>query len=341
MLNVQGEKQMKHVIGIDVSKDKLDCMWLIDAQNNKKRPRIVPNSPTGFELLEKWFQKDIDAELENILVIVEATSIYHEPLIYALHEKGVQISVVNPAYVRDFAKAYGVHNKTDKKDSMMLARYAVSNPPKLRLWQPEAPEVRELKALLARLSALKKDIQREENRLEKSTITAVSDDVMASIKQVHSLLKEAYKDLEEKINQHIDNHPTLKNNRELLQSIPGVGDVLSREMLAIIASRDFQQASEVSAFLGLVPKQKSSGKQTWQTPITKKGAGRIRAILYMAAIVATQYNPDIKAQYERLIEAGKAKKQAICAGMRKLVQICFGVIKHQNKYQRQTVSNNF
>lgn len=335
ILHVQGEKQMTQIIGIDVSKDKLDCMWLIDIDSNKKRPRVFQNTADGFKLLVKWFKKDIDNNLENIHIIVEATSIYHEALVYTLNDLGVKVSVVNPAYVRDYAKAYGVHNKTDKKDSMMLARYAASNPPKLRLWQPEPAEVRELKAMLARLSALKKDIQREQNRLEKAEITVVSKEVIKSIKAMIKSLQKAYDLLEKKIDDHIDSNPTLKNNRELLQSIPGIGDVVSREILAVIASRDFTQASEVAAFLGLVPKQKSSGKQEWQTVLTKKGSARIRAVLYMAAVVAIRHNPDIKAQYQRLLDAGKTTMQAICAGMRKLVQICFGVIKHQNKYQCQ------
>lgn len=326
---------MTQIIGIDVAKDKLDCMWLIDIDSNKKRARIFQNSSDGFLLLVNWLKKDIDKNLENIHIIVEATSIYHEGLIYTLHELGVKVSVVNPAYVRDFAKAYGVHNKTDKKDSMMLARYAASNPPKLRLWQPEPPEVRELKAMLSRLSALKKDIQRERNRLEKSLITVVSKDVVKSIKTMIKSLEKAHDMLEKQIDKHIDNHPNLKKNRELLQSIPAVGNVVSREMLAIIGSRDFTQASEVSAFLGLVPKQKSSGQKEWQSVLTKKGSARIRASLYMAVVVAIQHNTDIKEQYQRLLAAGKTKMQAICAGMRKLVQICFGVIKHQNKYQCQ------
>lgn len=335
-LHVQGEKQMTKIVGVDVSKDRLDCMWLMDMENEKTRHRVFQNSPAGFQLLIKWLQKKIDEQLENIHVIVEATSVYHEGLIYALHGLGVKISVANPAYVRDFAKSHGVHNKTDKKDSMMLARYAATHPPKLRLWQPEPIAVRELKAMLSRLSALQKDIQREENRLEKAQIAAVSSEVIKSIKTMIKSLQRAYELLEKQINDHIDGNPTLKNDRELLQSIPGVGDVVSREMTAVIASRDFTKASEVSAFLGLVPKQKASGKKEWQTVLTKKCSGRVRATLYMAAVVASRYNPDIKAQYDRLRGAGKTKMQALCAGMRKLVQICFGVIKHQSKYQCQT-----
>ncbi len=94
---------MTQIIGIDVAKDKLDCMWLIDIDSNKKRARIFQNSSDGFLLLVNWLKKDIDKNLENIHIIVEATSIYHEGLIYTLHELGVKVSVVNPAYVRDFA----------------------------------------------------------------------------------------------------------------------------------------------------------------------------------------------------------------------------------------------
>jgi transposase len=306
---------------------------LKDPDNLKVKTKVLSNDQTGFKALRAWLEKNITPELSQIHVMMEATGVYHEALAYALYEMGVQVSVINPAFVRDFAKGLGVRNKTDKKDSMVLARYGVMTQP--RLWQPEAKEVRELKALLTRLSALQKDLQREHNRLEKAHVSQASQAVIESVQIMTHQLQEEVKRVEKQIDDHIDQHPQLKQDRDLLQSIPAVGKVLSREMLCVLHSRAFGRASEAAAFVGVTPKLWESGKLKGRTTLCKNGPGRLRAQLYMAAIVATQYNPDIRAQYQRLCVAGKTKMQALGAAMRKLVQICFGVLKHQSEYRPQ------
>lgn len=332
-LHEQGEQKMKHIIGIDVSKDKFDCLWLKDAVALTAKSKVLPNNPQGFQALHDWLIKHVTTQLSSIHVILEATGIYHESLTYAL---GIQVSVVNPAFVRDFAKGLGVRNKTDKKDSMVLARYGATTP--LRLWQPEPQAVRELKALLTRLAALEKDLQRELNRLEKAHISQASSLVIESIDLMVQHFKTEKCRLEKTIDDHFDQHPDLKQDRERLLSIPAIGTVLSREMVALLRSRDFEYAGQSAAFIGLVPKQKQSGLLKGRTTLCKNGSSRIRAKLYMAAIVAIQHNPDIKAQYKRLLAAGKTKMQALGAAMRKLVQICFGVLKHQCEYRSQITS---
>lgn len=324
---------MKHYIGIDVAKDKIDCLWLRDLKTLKIKTKVLPNTKAGFNTLKAWLIKNVTTELGDIHVSLEATGVYHEALSYALFEMRLQVSVINPAYVRDFAKGLGVRSKTDKKDSMILARYGALTHP--RLWQPEAVEIRQLKALLSRLAALEKDLQRELNRLEKAQISQASEMVIESIELMVKQLKQEYTRVEKQIDRHIDQNPQLKKDRELLQTIPAIGKVLSREMLSVLHSRDFKQASQAAAFIGVVPKLWESGKLKGRTTLCKNGPPRLRAKLYMAAIVATQHNPDIKRQYQRLLKAGKTKMSALGAAMRKLVQICFGVLKHQNEYRPQ------
>ena len=333
ILHEQGEQKMKFIIGIDVAKDKFDCLWLKDIIALTAKTKVLPNNPQGFAALHDWLAKNITTEMTAIHVVMEATGIYHESLAYALHAWGVQVSVVNPAYVRDFAKGMGMRNKTDKKDSMVLARYGVSANP--RLWQPEPQAVRELKALLARLSALEMDLQRELNRLEKAVIGQASSWVTESIELMVQHLKAEKLRLETIIDDHFDQHPDLKQDRKILLSVPAIGTVLSREMVAFLRSRQFEYAGQSAAFVGLVPKQWESGTLKGRTTLCKNGSSRLRAKLYMAAIVATRHNPDIKAQYQRLLAAGKTKMQALGAAMRKLVQICFGVLKHQCEYRSQ------
>lgn len=322
------------VIGIDVSKNKLDCLWLKDPVALKVKTKVFRNDTKDHEALLAWAQKNTGEVPGSIHFVMEATGIYHEALAYRLHEAGARVSVVNPAQLRDYAKSLGTRTKTDKKDSLVIARYGVSQHP--RLWQPEPAEVRQLKALLNRLDAVKQDIQREVNRLEKAEITRASEHVRQSIKTVRGELEKEKSRLEALIDQHIDQNPTLKQDRELLESIPGVGPVIAQHMVAVVRSRVFANAAQCAAFLGLVPVQHESGSSVrGRARLSKAGNAQVRAKLYMAAVVAIQHNPDIKAQYQRLLRLGKAKMCALGAAMRKLVQICFGVLKHQTPYQAQ------
>jgi transposase len=192
-------------------------------------------------------------------------------------------------------------------------------------------------ALLSRLTGLETDLQREHNRLEKAEVSQASKTVIESIQLMIERLSTEVNRIKKQVDDHIDQNPKLKKDRTILKTIPAVGEVLSREMLSVLNSRDFEKASQAAAFVGVVPKLWESGKMKGRTTLCKNGPGRLRAILYMAAIVATKYNPDIKLQYERLLKAGKTKMQALGAAMRKLVQICFGVLKHQSEYRFQAI----
>ena len=322
------------VIGIDVSKNKLDCLWLKHPETLKVKTRVFNNSARDYDALLAWAQQHTSEALASIHFVMEATGIYHEALAYRLHEAGAKVSVVNPAQIRDYAKSLGTRTKTDKKDSMVIARYGVSQHP--RLWQPEPAEVRQLKALISRLEAVKQDVQRESNRLEKADITRASEHVRQSIETVRAELEKEKGRLEALIKQHIDQNPSLKQDRTLLESIPGVGPVISQQMVAVVRSRTFTSAAQCAAFLGLVPVQHQSGTSVrGRAHLSKAGNAQVRAKLYMAAVVAIQHNPDIRAQYERLLRSGKTKMCALGAAMRKLVHICFGVLKHQTPYQAQ------
>lgn len=322
------------MIGIDVSKKKLDCLWLKDLATGKVKSRVFDNTPAGHQALLEWSQRQTNEELEAIHFIMEATGIYHEALAYQLYQAGAKLSVVNPAQVRNYAKSFGRRTKTDKKDSLVLARYGATQAP--RLWQPEPEEVRTLKAFIARIHAIEKDIQREKNRLEKAEIGQVSGEILTSIQTVLGQLEKEKQRLEHLIDQHIDQHPGLKRDRQLLESIPGVGPVISRCMMAVIRSRSFDSASQCAAYVGVVPVQHESGTSVRGRPrLSKAGDAKLRAKLYMAAVACIQHNPDIKRQYERLLKNGKTKMSALGAAMRKLVHICFGVLKHQTPYQVQ------
>ena len=327
---------MKQSIGIDVSKKKLDCLWLRHPEQLKIKTKVINNDPLGHRQLCDWLLSTTQQPAENIVVVMEATGIYHETVAYTLYEAGFMVVVENPAQLKAFAKTLGSTHKTDKQDSLLIARYGYTHQPKA--WQPERPEIRELKALIARLDALETDYRRESNRLEKAEFTSSSATVIESIKAMLKGIEQEKLRVEKKINDHIDSHGQLKKDRQLLESIPGIGSVVSRVMLSIIHSRDFNKAEELAAFIGVIPRLVESGTFRGRSRLSKKGPGSVRAKLYMAAIVASRYNPHIIQQKERLLHHGKTKMQALGAAMRKLVHLCFGVIKHQTEYSLQVMN---
>ena len=322
-----------HYIGIDVSKDKLDCLWLRNIETSKVKTKIFTNNVDGHNALHAWIINNIADTTDHIQITIEATGIYHESLAYHLFDKGYQLSVVNPARPRNFAKSLGVNHKNDKKDSYVLALYGCRAAP--ALWSPEPPEIRALKALTARLDALEADLQREKNRLEKAEFTRSNEIVIESLNKMILGLEAEKKHLEKEINDHINRHPYMKRDRKLLESIPGVGPVLSRTMLSVIHSRDFSKASQVAAYVGLIPVHNESGVFKGRSRLSKRGSGKIRSKLYMGAVTSWRCNPDLIEQKNRLLANGKTKMEALGASMRKLVQICFGVVKNQTEYRPQ------
>jgi transposase len=328
---------MNEYIGIDVGKNDLATTWLRDIVSKRIKTKALKNTPKGHRDLAEWLLKNTKETPENIIITLEPTNIYHEALMYFLHNKGFKIQLANTGKAKKYAESINLVHKTDKSDGTMLAYYGEAQKFNLDLWVPESLEVRELKALMKRLDALNKDKQRELNRLESSEFGLVSERVLQSLHNIIAALDSEIAKLTKEIDDHIDGNPALNKNRELLKSIHGIGDVMSRELVCLFASKKFNTAKQAAAYLGLIPRLKESGKLRGRTVLTKLGPAHIRAKLYMAAVCASTYNPDIKAQKERLLSAGKNKMQALGAAMRKLIQICFGVVKHQIEYQSQIV----
>lgn len=319
-------------LGIDVSKATLDAKLLLQLQPPKFRSKVVPNTPAGVAALLDWSTRHSRGPVRDLHVVLEATGHYHDLAATTCFDAGTRVSVLNPAQVREFARSLALKSKTDALDSAVLARFgALLQPPP---WQPEPPEIRELKALLQRLDSIETDLRRELNRREQADHTALPVEVLQSIDASIAFLRQQQTALQKRIHDHIDGHPALRRDRELLKTIPAIGDKTAFRMLALLRSRNFTHASQPAAFVGLVPVEFTSGSSVHKRPrLSKAGNARFRAALYMAAVVAIRHNPDIRAQYQRLLANGKSKMSAIGAAMRKLVHICFGVLKHQLPYQ--------
>jgi transposase len=308
---------MDTFLGIDIAKRKFDVALL---REDKYRSKVFENTRIGFEQLIAWLEKQ---EAPSPRACLEATGEYGMELAIFLHEHRILVSIVNPAQVKGFAKSELLRTKTDKVDARLIARFCRSNlPPE---WCPPSLEIRQLQALTRRLDALKGMQRMEENRLESANSVVAS-----SVQSTSRFLEEQIELIKKAIREHIDQHPELRAKRDLLQSVPGIGEATAAQFLAFL-TENFKRAKQVTAFLGLNPELHESGSSVrGKARMSKTGDGRLRAALYMPAIVAMRYNPLIREFSLRLLAAGKPKMLVVGAAMRKLVHIAFGVL-HSGK----------
>jgi len=324
------------LLGTDVSKARLDAaLWLPTLR--KWYACKVDNDEGGLRKLLNWACSKSGVGADQIRVVMEATGVYHELAAQMLHDAGCQVVVANPKRVRDFAKGLGLLSKTDTIDARALARYGELS--EVPAWQPPAPEVRTLRALLARLAAIDEDLQREENRWEKAQIAQTPEVVRDSLKRGIEILRAERSRLLKAIDDHFDQHPGLKAERDLLQTIPAVGAVSANHLLCLLRGRPLSSARQAAALSGLVPVEHTSGSSIRGKPrLSKQGHPELRRVLYMASVSALLHNRELRAIYDRLVANGKAKLAALGALMRHIVHIAFGVLKHQKPYNPALVS---
>lgn len=322
-------------VGIDVGKESLDLCILLDKTTGKVKSRKFKNKKEGFDSAFEWIIKTTCNSPEEMLITMEATGVYHEGVAYFLYAKGFQVFLSNPGKAKKFAQSLGLVHKTDKSDATMLAKYGSTQLDNVALWIPEDDDVRAIKTLIRRLNALEKDKLRENNRLEASVISDAAERVIKSTVYLISVLDSEITDIQNEIDKLISSNPEMNKNRELLLSVIGIGKVMARELVYLFSAKKFTSAKQVAAYVGLIPRLNESGAFKGRSSLSKSGPSRIRAKIFLAAVCAGTHNPDIKAQKIRLKNAGKTNMQALGAAMRKLIQICFGVIKNQTRYQPQ------
>ena len=309
----------KSILGIDVAKHKLDVALLI--QGNTRAQQFA-NSPEGFAALHVWLTT---YQIDVLHACLEATGRYGEALARFLHDAGYQVSVVNPACIKGYAQAKRQRNKTDRADAALIADFCRTQEPPL--WQPPGPAMADLQALMRRIAVLEEMRQAEQNRLEATPVTT-----RASVERMIATLEQEIAELRRQINDHMKQHPELQQQQELLQSIPGIGEKTAQLLLSEIDFKRYHSARQVAAFAGVTPKKRESGSSLQQTKLCKQGNGRLRQGLYFPAIVAKRHNQIVNEFAKRLEENGKTPKQIVCAAMRKLLHIAFGVLKHQTPF---------
>ena len=315
-------------IGIDIAKLTFDAC-LVKPQG-KPQKKSFPNTQEGFAKLLRWIAYAAADALYHFCM--EATGSYHEALAIFLADAGHRVSVVNPHRTHHAAKASGAGNKTDPADASGLAEFCrKENPP---LWRRATPEVRTLIAMLRRLHALKEHLTQEQNRLGDPGVNG-QPEVLTSLTKSIAFLQEEIAALLKQIKGHIDSHPTLKVDRDLLISIPGIAEVTAAWILAELPDVALiATAKSAAAYSGLAPCEYRSGTSVRrETRLSKRGNVHLRRALYMPAMTAIRYNPAVKAIYDRLIQRGRPRMVALGAAMRKLLMIAYGVLKNRKEFE--------
>ena len=309
------------VLGIDIAKQKFDVALLVDG---KTKHKACKNSVEGFETLTLWLERQ---GIQKVHACLEATGSYGEDLAIYLHEAGHIVSIVNPARIKGFGQSELIRTKTDKIDAALIARFCLAMNP--GPWNPPSPEIRSLRALVRRVDSLIDMRSQEKNR-----ISTAHETVALLIKEHIAYLDQEIEKIRQQIADLIGKDPHLKRKKDLLDSIPALGKATIPHILAELDDLGkFNHVREMVAFIGLAPKETISGSSIKGKPrLCKIGHARLRRALYMPALVSIQCNPLMIAFYKRMKDKGKNGKVIVCAIMRKLLHVIYGVLKSGKKY---------
>ena len=302
-------------VGIDVSQARLDMAVRPGASFS------ITHTESAIVTLVQQLRA-----LSPTLIVLEATGGMEIPLTSALATAGLPVVVVNPRQVRDFAKACGHLAKTDALDAQVLAQFAEVMRPQPRPL-PDA-ETRALAALLTRRRQLVEMLTAEKNRLL-SAAAPIRKRLRTHITWLERELQHTNTNLAEAIRQS----PVWREKDELLQSVPGVGPVVTSTLLASLPELGILTNKQIAALVGVAPLNRDSGTLRGRRTVWG-GRAQVRAVLYMSAIVAARFNPVIRVFYQRLCATGKAKKVALTACMRKLLTILNAMLKHRTPWRQ-------
>jgi len=301
-------------VGVDVSKESLDVA-IIDSDKKWR----FSNNPAGIKKTLEMIE-----ETGPALVVFEATGGLELSLWYALSEAGMDAAPVNPRQIREFARAKGRLAKTDTIDAKIIAQYGQAFHPKPQPF----PDTQELKEMITRRSQLVDMITAEKTRLKAARRERIRQDIKANIEWLKSRLDGVDKDLDKTIKAN----PQWREKFELLESTPGVGPTTAASLVANLPELGTLNRHQAAALAGLAPFNRDSGLMRGKRSVWG-GWGRVRKALYMATLVATRFNPVIRAFYSRLCSEGKAKKLALTACMRKLLTILNAMLKQNTPWR--------
>lgn len=305
--------------GIDVAQD-----WLDVAIHGVGQPWRVTSDEQGVQDLIRALQEQGVA-----LVVVEATGGLEIPLAVALDVAGIPVALVNPRQVRDFARSLGKLAKTDRLDAQVLAHFGAATRPVPRPLPDE--QARELAALVARRRQMLQMHAAELQRRQRALLV-----VRHRIDRVVAVLEQEMRDLDTELRDRLRASPLWREQEDLLQSVPGVGPALTFSLLADLPELGSLSRKQIAALVGVAPMNRDSGR--WRGKrVVWGGRANVRAALYMPTVVAVRWNPVLREFYQRLVAAGKPKKVALVACMRKLLVILNAMLKHRSPWQSLTL----
>ena len=310
------DRAPRSYVGVDVSKERLDVAFRPTGKHYR-----FPNDLHGIDDLVGHLTQELPT-----LVVLEASGGYERPAAAALAARGLAVAVVNPRQARDFAKATGRLAKTDALDAESLAHFAEAVRPEPRVLPDE--ETLLLGEILDRRRQLIGMLVAENNRLGTTASELVRRRIRAHVRWLEKEISRTDAELEETIEQS----PTWRANEALLRSVPGVGPVLARTLLAELPELGVLSHKRLSALVGVAPLNFDSGTLRGRRMVWG-GRARVRSTLYMASLSATRHNPTIRAFYERLVGSGKPKKVALIACTRKLLSILNAVMRDRVRWR--------
>ena len=306
-------------VGIDVAKTQLDVA--IRPMDDRWE---APNDEKGVRQVVSQLKA-----LEPVMVLLEASGGLELPLVTTLATEELPVVVVNPRQVRDFAKATGKLAKTDALDATVLAHFAEAVRPPVRPLRDA--ETHALNSLVARRHQVLTMLVSEKNRLNSAVTVVVRPRIEAHI----AWLERELDDLDENLRQTLRQSPVWREKDDLLRTVPGVGEQLSFTLLAYLPELGSLDRRQIAALVGVAPFNRDSGTLRGKRTVWG-GRARVRAALYMGALVASRHNPGIRDFYQRLLTAGKPKKLALTACMRKLLIILNSMLKYRAPWQDLT-----
>ena len=303
-------------VGIDVSKDSLEV-----ALGCAGEVRRVANVDRAITALAAELQP-----LEPQLVVMEASGGYERLVAALLWEAGLPVVIANPAQVRDFAKGIGQYAKTDRQDARLIARWAEVKQPLLRQL-PDAHS-RELSEMLGRRRQLLEMLVAERQRLSQTVSQPIRKELSASIASLERRIKR----IEEEIEQRIRKSDLWQRTRELLESVPGVAKQTSLMLVAELPELGRSDRRHLASLVGVAPYPRDSGK-SHRPRLIHGGRAAVRSALYMAALSAARFNPVLAPFYQRLLNRGAAKKQALVAVIRRLLGILNAIVRDRTPWR--------
>lgn len=315
------ETVYKDYIGIDVSKKHLDVCIRSTGEYFK-----VDNNASGFKLIKKRL-----STYRPCLLVAEATGGYETDLVRTLQKENFACAVVNPRQVRDFAKALGQLAKTDKIDASVLARFGEAIKPTVKA--VASYEEQDLSDTQQRRRQLVEMITMEKNRYDRA-----SGNTRSQIKKTIHFLDKQLKVLEKRLTAQINENEGWRTKMELLQSIKGIGQVIALTLISDLPELGQVGRKEIAALVGVAPLNRDSGQYQGRRG-TWGGRANVRSALYMGTLVAVRFNPTLKTFYDKLCPAGKKKKVALIACVRKLLVIMNTMIKNNTPWQAKLIEN--